>query len=384
MAADTGPGHSVGAQAGERIAILLHAAQGGGAERAMITVANQLAETGRTVDLVLTRKQGPLLSEISGDVRLVDLGAGQVRKAFGALNRYVREARPDVMMSALPSTDMLALLGKAVFRWPLRLVISVQNNPTAESVGETRFLERRWPFFIRRLYPSADQVIAISEGVAEEVSKIWGERRGAIPVINNPLDLERVDRMRAEAPEHPWLADQTIPTALAVGRLVPQKDYPTMLKAFAKVRATRQIRLAIAGQGPDQAVLEALCRELGIENDVAFMGFVSNPFAAMATASVFVLSSRWEGFANVVAEAVCCGASIVSTDCPAGPAEILEDGKWGVLTPVGDVDALAAGLERAFDADVDKAALRQRAEAFAKQTIAERYFDFLRPRKAAA
>jgi len=350
----------------------------------MITVANQIAGSGRPLDLVLTRKVGPLLGEIADAVNLVDLQASQVRKALGALNAYVRRAEPDVILSALPATDALALVGKRVFRWPARLVISVQNNPTAVASSDARLLEKNWPFLIRRFYPSADRVIAISRGVAEEVRGIWRAPEADIPVIHNPLDLGRVDRMRAEPPAHPWLLGAGAPTALAVGRLVPQKDYPTMIRAFAKLRADRPLRLAIAGEGPEKPRLEALAQELGVAEDIAFLGFLGNPFAAMSAASLFVLSSRWEGFANVVAEALCCGAPIVSTNCVSGPAEILEDGRWGTLTPVGDVDAFAAGMAAALEARTDRAAMRARAQDFAAETIAAKYLDCLTPQRAAA
>ncbi|MEL7028246.1 MAG: glycosyltransferase [Pseudomonadota bacterium] len=368
----------------ERIAILLHAAQGGGAERAMITVANRLAAMGAPIDLLLTRRIGPLLDEISDSVNLIDLQAPQVRKALGALNRYVKETRPAVLMSALPATDALALIGKRLFRWPTRLVISVQNNPSATASGHSRFLEKHWPFLIRTLYPSADRTVAISRGVAEELRKIWGAPNADIPVINNPLDLDRIDRMRAEPADLPWFSDGGPPVALAVGRLTPQKDYPTMLRAFAEARAAGPMRLAIAGEGPDQADLEALARELGVADDVAFLGFLGNPFAAMSAADMFVLSSRWEGFANVVAEAVRCGARIVSTDCVSGPAEILQDGRWGQLTPVGDVSAFAQAMRRALTLEVDKAAMEARAQDFEADAIAARYLDYLAAPRAAA
>lgn len=355
------------------IAFILVGASGGGAERAMIGVANELARAGLSIDMVLVRKEGPFLDEIDAGVRIVDLKAHKVRRTLGPLNRYVRAERPRLLVSALIATDAYVLLGKALFRWPTKIHVSVQNSPSASAGVSQNSYARRWPWIIRALYRFADSLNGISLGVAEDVERIMGKPRGFVPVIHNPVDIPRARARAAEPPNHPWLRDGGEPVLLAVGRLVKQKDVPTLLRAHALLCRTRPARLLILGEGEDRTSLEAMARELGTSERVAMPGFDSNPFAAMAAAEVFVLSSRWEGFANVVAEALACGAKVVSTDCPSGPAEILDHGRFGSLVPIGVAEALAEALATAIDAAPDRDALRARAAAFALDGVAQQY-----------
>jgi glycosyltransferase involved in cell wall biosynthesis len=355
------------------IAFVLVGANGGGAERAMIGVANELARAGLSVDMVLARKEGPFLGEIDPAIRIVDLAAGKVRRMLKPLDRYMRTERPGLLVSALVATDFYTLLGKALFRWPSKIHISVQNSPSASAGVSQDAYARRWPWIIRLLYRFADSHNGISAGVAQDAARLMGKAADSVPVINNPVDIPRARERAAEPPGHPWLRDKTEPVLLAVGRLVKQKDVPTLLRAHARLCEARPVRLLILGEGPDRPALEALVRDLGTSERVAMPGFDANPFAAMAAADVFVLSSRWEGFANVVAEALACGTKVVSTDCPSGPAEILENGRHGRLVPIGDVEALAAALGEAIDAEPDRDALRARADDFALDQVAVAY-----------
>ncbi|MCW3848506.1 glycosyltransferase [Sphingomonas sp. LB-2] len=361
------------------IALVLVAASGGGAERAMIGVMNSLVKTGLKIDVVVVRKTGPFLGEIDPAIRVVDLGAGKVRKMLLPLAGYVKREKPTLIVSALTATDPFVLIGKALFRWKSKVHISVQNAPTASAVSDD-FYFRIWPRVIRWFYRFAESLNAISAGVGRDVERLTGKPEGSIAVIHNPVDIPRAAAMAAERPSHPWLADKTEPVLLAVGRLTMQKDFPTLLRAHAKLRATRPVRLVILGEGEDRVSLEALAGELGTAESVAMPGFDANPFAAMAAADVFVLSSRWEGFANVVAEALACGTRVVSTDCPSGPAEILENGRYGTLVPIQHVEALADAMGAAIDAPVDRDALRARANDFALERIAAQYDAMFRER----
>ncbi|WP_406701374.1 glycosyltransferase [Sphingomonas canadensis] len=352
---------------------MLPAANGGGAERAMIGVAGCLARSGISVEIALVRKTGPFLDDIDPAIRIVDLGAGKLRKALFPLNRYVRAAKPRLIVSPIVGTDALVLLGKALFRWDSKVHISVQNSPSASAGVSQDAIARHWPTLIRTLYRFAASINGISEGVAQDVERIMKRPAGSVPVINNPVDIASVQEKAASEPEYAWLRDKKAPVLLAVGRLVRQKDVPTLLKAFALLRKERDARLIILGEGPDRPALEALAATLGISDDLLMPGFSSNPFSAMAASDVFVLSSRWEGFANVVAEALACGTKVVSTDCPSGPAEILENGRHGTLVPIGDEAALARAMGEAIDSKIDPAQLRERAADFSLDRIAESY-----------
>ena len=230
----------------------------------------------------------------------------------------------------------------------------------------TRHTERR-----RLLFPAAAHVAAVSRGVAENVAAVIGVPEQRLSVIYNPAVLPSALRRTAEAPDHPWFADGGPPVILGVGRLAPQKDFPTLLEAFRLVRAERPCRLLVLGEGPSRRELEARVRTLGLEAHASLPGWVENPYAFMARAALFALSSRHEGFPGALVEALACGCPAVSTDCPAGPAEILEDP--ALLAPVGDPAALAGVMLRALARPADKAALRAKAARFSIERAAEGY-----------
>ena len=201
------------------------------------------------------------------------------------------------------------------------------------------------PHLVKRFYPWADYVIGISRGVADDLSQTAGLPRERIKILYNPVVTPEL-REKARAPlNHPWFEAGQPPVILAVGRLTKQKDFPTLIRAFAQVRQSRPARLLILGEGPDRPALEALVNQLGLEDSVAMPGFVDNPYAYMSRASLYVLSSRWEGLPTVLIEALYCGPPIIAMDCPSGPREILADGQHGLLVPVGDITALAQAIE---------------------------------------
>ena len=193
-----------------------------------------------------------------------------------------------------------------------------------------------------------------------------------VTAIPNPVDVDGIRRLANQTLIHPWLAPGEPPLFLAVGRLTEAKDYPTLLAAFAQVRAKRSARLVILGAGELKKDIEAQLKVLGLSDDAALLGFQSNPYPWMKACSVYVMSSAWEGFPNSLAQAMACGARIVSTDCPTGPAEILENGIWGRLVPVGQVDALAEAMNAALD-DPASPDVATRVEAFRAEPIIARY-----------
>ena len=201
------------------------------------------------------------------------------------------------------------------------------------------------PWLVRWNYPLADEIIAVSDGAADDLSISTRIPRDQIQVVYNPIITPEMDLKSRENLDHPWFKPGEPPVILAVGRLTSQKDYPLLIRAFARVRQAIPVRLLILGEGPERNELTSLINQLGLEDDISMPGFVHNPYAFMAHASVFVLSSRWEGLPTVLAEALYCGAPLVSTDCPSGPREILQNGRFGKLVPVGDVDCLADAIQ---------------------------------------
>jgi glycosyltransferase involved in cell wall biosynthesis len=205
-----------------------------------------------------------------------------------------------------------------------------------------------WPVLVRTCYPWAACVVAVSRGAADDLAHTAGLPREDIEVVYNPVITPRVMALARQTADHPWLAPSEPPVILGVGRLTRQKDFATLIRAFAEVRRTRSARLIILGEGEDRPALEALAADLGVAGDVALPGFRTNAVTYMAASALFVLSSAWEGLPTVLIEALAAGTRVVSTDCPSGPREILRAGELGALVPVGDAPALAAAIADAL------------------------------------
>jgi glycosyltransferase involved in cell wall biosynthesis len=334
-----------------RIAIFLPSLEGGGAERVIVDVANGIAARGHEVDLVLAKAAGPYLVDVAANVRVVDLGARRTAASLVPLIAYLRSRRPEAMLSALHHANVVAILARAISRVPTRLVVSERNAIGADAGRAAPRLERLLFGLMKLLYRRADHVVAVSGGVAADVVARVGVPSDRVSVVYNPVAMSEI-AARAEIPTaSPWLGPGQPPVILGVGRLTEQKGFDTLIRAFAAVRSTRPCRLVILGEGELRAQLGSLASSLGIENDLSMPGFDSNPYAWMRRSAVFVLSSRWEGLPNALLQAMACGARVVSTRCPSGPDEILENGRWGTLVPVDDARALAGAIGAALDAE---------------------------------
>lgn len=357
------------------LAIFLPSLVGGGAERMMLNLARGMAEAGMAPDLVVANAEGPYRSLVPPGCRLIDLGSLRVLGALPGLVRYLRRRRPEALLAAMDHANMVALLARVLARVPTRICVSVRSNLSQEALHSPLVLGRLMPRLARIFYPRAEAVIAVSQGVADDLSALLGEGRARILVIPNPVVTPELEMLAAESPDHPWLQAGGPPVILAAGRLVQQKDYPTLIRAFAALGVERGLRLLILGEGPDRAALEALIRELGLAGRVELTGFCENPFAYMARARLFVLSSAWEGLPGVLIQAMACGTPVVSTDCPSGPHEILVDGRYGPLVPVGSVEALAEAMARTLDHPPPPELLQTRAADFALGPVTRLYLE---------
>jgi glycosyltransferase involved in cell wall biosynthesis len=352
--------------------LMTWAAPGGGAARAMTMLANGLVRARHDVMVVVPQE----LSEPNAlQASIVVLGSRSPQRVLsglvGALHRY----RPDVLIAGQQQMNVAALLARLSVRVRPHTIIIQHNQLSAVANRDPRL--RVMPTLARWLYPRADRIVAVSQGVAADLVAL-GVRRPAT-VIYNGLDLAEIARLAAADPMHPWLDPGSPPVILATGRLAPQKDYPTLLRAFSLVRAQRPCRLVILGDGPLWPELQQIARELPSidtyrpDSDIFFAGHARNPFAYMARAACFVLSSAWEGFGLALAEALSCGCPVVSTDCRSGPREILDGGRYGRLVPVADVEGLAKAIEATLDTAPNRGTLKARAAEFSEEVMVQRY-----------
>lgn len=359
-----------------RVAIFTSNMGGGGAERAMLKLAGGMARHGYQVDLVLSRADGDYLPELPEAVRVVDLDASRVLASLPGLIRYLRRERPSVMLTSLNHVNVVGLWARRLARVQTRLVVNEQNTLSLEAPHSSRRRHRMLPRLIRRFYPWADGIVAVSQGAADDLARTAGLPQDRIQVVHNPIVTPELREMAAAPLEHPWFEPGAPPVLLAAGRLAPQKDFGTLIRAFARVRQTHPARLLILGEGPERASLEALAADIGLDGAVDLPGRILNPFPYMVRADAFVLSSRWEGLPSVLIEALFCGVPVVATDCPSGPMEILEGGKHGLLVPVGDVDALAEGIESALAGNVPRPTSAS-WQPYEQDTVVQRYLDVL-------
>jgi len=372
------------------LALLIPDLSGGGAQRRMLTLARAFADRDHAVDLVALRSQGAFHRELSSTVRLVALDpwgthlpwVNKRRDRWApvsvpALVRYLQRAQPEALL-ATSHANLAAIWARSLTHVRVRLVVSVNLHLSRPAMNGQRASLLSGPQLARRFYSWADAIIANAHGVADDVACVTGVPRERITTIYNPVVTPELREKMQSPLAHPWFTPGSPPVVLGVGKLRAQKDFPTLLKAFARVRAVRPARLLILGEGEQRSSLEVLARELGVTADVALPGFVSNPFSYMARAAVFVLSSAWEGFSNVTGEALACGCPVVSTDCPGGgPAEILDSGTYGPLVPVGDDTALAAAILVVLDAPPARETLRARAAMFSVDQAADQYLEVL-------
>jgi len=334
-------------RAKDRMSFFLPGLYEGGAERIILNLAKAIAERGYPVDLVLARAAGPYIYQVPASVRLVDLRATRVLTSLPSLVCYLRREQPFAMVSAL-FTNVIALISQRLSGFPRRIVISEHNTLSSTAQNQADLRWQVYPRLAGWIYPWADEIVAVSNSVANDLAKTTTIPRDRIRVVRNPVVTPDLRRKSEEALDHPWFKAGEPPVILSVGRLTSQKAFDVLIQAFSRVRKKRPARLLILGEGEERSRLEALVRQLGLEQDVSLLGFVQNPYPYIAQAELFVLSSRWEGLPTVLIEALYLGTPIIATDCPGGSREILKDGEYGRLVPVDCPEVLADTIEAAI------------------------------------
>ncbi|WP_338115035.1 glycosyltransferase [Thiocapsa imhoffii] len=356
-----------------RIACFFSTSGHSGVDRAAQHLIPALARRGYQVDLLKVRGHGPHLDAPPVGVSVVDLGARHTYSALPALVRYLRRERPAVLLADKDRVNRTALLARWLAGVPTRLVLS-SGTTISLDLANRGILERALQrFSMGRLYPLADQVIVTSQGVAEDMAAYTGLARDRIRVVPSPVVPAALFEETPPRPDHPWLGDPGWPLILGVGELSNRKDFETLIRAFALVRAQRPCRLLILGQGATRARLLALAASLGVAEDVALPGFEPNPHAYMAHADLFAFSSRWEGLGFVLIEALAVGTPVVATDCPSGPAEILQGGVYGMLVPIGDASAMAEAIHATLARHPPPKTLQEAARPYEIEAATDAY-----------
>ena len=339
---------------------------GGGAERVAVNLLEGLPRDTFTQELVMVDAWGPFLEQVPADVKQTNLGLGNnVLKAVPQLVRYLRQHKPDVLVSHLAHANVAAVVAATLAGTGTKVVLIEHNDNSLIDQERTRSHASKALQQVKSLaYRRADTIVGVSEGVTDYVGRTFGVPQAKLRTVYNPVVSPALLERSQRPLEHPWFAEGEPPVMLASGRLREQKDFSTLLKAFAQVRRVRPCRLIILGEGALRGELEAEVAALGLQGDVALPGFVENPYAYMRHAAQFVLSSRWEGLPTVLVEAMACGCPVVATDCPSGPAEILEHGRLGPLVELANPTALAGAMLETLQHPTPRELLGARAAHF--------------------
>ena len=362
----------------QRIACFFSTSGHSGVDRAMQHLIPALAGRGYAVDLLHIERHGPYLSTIPARVRVVELGTRSTYPSLFPLIRYLRRTRPAVLLADKDRVNRTALLAKFLSRTDPWLVLSSGTTISidlAHRGGFERWLQRT---SMGRLYPYADQVIVTSRGVADDMAAYTGLSRDRIRVVPSPVIPDDVFDRSYPRPDHPWFQPDQPPVILGVGELGMRKDFPTLIRAFARLRRQRPCRLVILGKGRQRDELEALSQSLGVADDVALLGFKSNPYDYMAHSALFAFTSLWEGLGFVIIEALSVGTPVVAVDCPSGPSEILQGGKYGALVSIGDDAALSHAMQATLDKPLPRELLQQAARPYSVSASTTAYLEAFR------
>lgn len=364
----------------KRIAILLPDLRIGGAERVAINIANCLSERGYCVDMVLMTARKELTSELLPTVNIVDMGVSRLRHVFRPLRRYLKDVQPEVVLANMWPLTVIALLTRLLGNFNTRVVIAEHTTWSKALLEMSLFKRTLARISMRFLFPLADSIVTVSNGAGDDLAVVAGLDRSKISVIYNPIVGESKNSFLANLDPSDWWNAKN-GRILSVGHLKEVKDFRTLLSAFALLKESTDVKLLILGEGECRADLENLVRDLGVSDSVFMPGAKLDIAPYYQHASLFALSSRLEGFGNVIVEALAGGCPVVSTDCPFGPSEILVNGKYGRLVPLNNPVALSKAMFDSLENPPDTDFLKMRAQDFTINRSVDRYLEILLPNR---
>jgi glycosyltransferase involved in cell wall biosynthesis len=334
----------------KKIAFLLPTLGAGGAERTTIRLAGQLAREGQSIFLVVFTDRGDLKPEVDPAVVLVNLATQRARHSVKALAHWLRDARPEVVVATQSRTNLVAWFARSWSRTSCQLVLREVSTVTQnlKALGWFRGLVLKWA--MRLIYPRCDSIVAVSQGVADDMQAYIGRKLSDLSVIYDPVLDAHVNKQACEPVGKGWFSDSNIKVFLAVGRLTAAKNYHLLLDGFSQVVADHPAaRLLILGEGELREVLERRIVELGLQELVSMPGFDPNPYKYMSRCHAYVMSSSWEGLPGALIQALALAPVVISTDCPSGPREVLGGGRFGQLVANGNQQALGEAMVATLD-----------------------------------
>jgi glycosyltransferase involved in cell wall biosynthesis len=363
----------------KKLAIFVAAISGGGVEKVIVNLVNEFVKKGIAVDLLIADTKKLSTVYISSDVKIIDLKSKRVLFCIPKLIFYLIKTRPYVLFSAMDYVNIIAIISKLISCTSTRIVVS--NHAKLEYFIEN---EKLIKFKILKkltsyLYARADKVIAVSKGLEIMLIKELNLKSSKVSMIYNPIYSESLLKASREDAHDSCAFTNTTPYIISVGRFALEKDYPTLIYAFNEVRKKRDIKLIILGDGPQWDSIQKLIKILDLKNHICTPGFLINPYPLIRNSACFVLSSVNEGFGNVLVEALTLGTPIVSTNCFSGPSEILENGRWGALVPIGDYNRMAKSIIAEIDnkQNRNESLLSSHLEKFTISLVAEKYIQIL-------
>lgn len=356
-----------------RAAIFVYSFRGGGAEKMMIHIANELHQRGHNIELILVDASGPYEPLVNPKIRTSEIGGSNIVEIQYNLWRNLCHRDLDVLLSTMEIPNIAATIAT---RYPISVPI-VLRSASIYSKRERSGKYKLIPILKWFVYPRAEAIVTISKGVGRDLADVTKMDETKFTTIYNPAYDPEISKKAAEHVDHEWFTDDEKRVVIGVGNMKPAKDFATLVRAVHRLQDDGETYLIILGTGPNKNTLLSLATELGIRDRISFPGFVDNPYAYISKADVFVLPSAWEGFGNVIVEAMACGTPVVCTDCPGGPSEILNNGEFGPLVPVGDDKAMTRAIKDVLADPIDSSVLQSRAKDFAIETIVDEYEDVL-------
>jgi glycosyltransferase involved in cell wall biosynthesis len=359
----------------KRVAFLSAALIGGGAERCIINLVTEFSKKNLIIDLLVIDGTGLNSLELPTNINLIIFNSNRVLTCIPELLSYLKFYRPDVLFSAMDYVNLISIFVKFISFVPTKFVVSIHAQ-LHFFYGEKRSLKSILNKVLLKLaYSYADEIITVSSGLKKELNDIL-KIKNNVTVIYNPVINQNLFDLSNEFDDHPWISSDSHTLIVSIGRLSPEKDFPTLIYAFNNIKNHKNIKLLILGEGSERKNLENLIISLDLQSQIQMLGFLKNPYPILKRASCFVLASKSEGFGNVLVESLALGCPVVSTDCPYGPNEILDGGSLGCLVPIGDHITMSNSIikiikgEYFFDFDL----INKKIKIFHSDSVSEKYF----------